>query len=106
MSCRRASVRGPEPATRRGEAPAIEARGASARVPAGAGAGVNGDYQLYLNSNFFWLAGAEGNDAPDRIVRRDADGHAITRDYLDAEAAHSAAELGEYFVAGVALHAV
>ena len=53
-----------------------------------------------------WLAGAEGNDAPNRIVRRYADGHAISRDYLDAEAAHPAAELGEDFVAGVALHAV
>jgi hypothetical protein len=67
---------------------------------------VDGDYRLYLNSNLFWLAGAEGNDAPDRIVRRHADGHAISRDYLDAEAAHSAAELGEDFVAGIALHAV
>ena len=83
-----------------------DARGASARVPAGAGAGVNGDYQLYLNSNFFWLAGAEGNDAPDRIVRRDADGHAIPRYDLDAEAAHAAAELSQHFMAGVALHTV
>ena len=54
----------------------------------------------------FWLACAEGNNAPDRIVRRDADGHAISRNDLDAEAAHSAAELGQHFVAGVALHAV
>ena len=54
----------------------------------------------------FWLACAEGNDAPDRIVRRNADGHAISRDDLDAEAAHSAAELGQHFVAGVALHTV
>src|SRR5207245_4292131 len=54
----------------------------------------------------FWLACAEGNDAPDRIVRRDADGHAISRNDLDAEAAHSAAELGQHFVAGVALHTI
>jgi hypothetical protein len=54
----------------------------------------------------FWLARAEGDDAPDRIVRRDADGHAISRNYLDAEAAHPAAELGEHLVACVALHAV
>ena len=54
----------------------------------------------------FWLACAEGNDAPDRIVRRNADGHAISRDDLDAEAAHSAAELGQHFMAGVTLHAV
>ena len=54
----------------------------------------------------FWLACAEGDDAPDRIVRRHADGHAISRNDLDSEAAHSAAELGEYFVTGVALHTV
>ena len=54
----------------------------------------------------FWLAGAEGDDAPDRIVGRYADGHAISRNHFDAEAAHSAAELGQHFVAGVALHAV
>src|SRR5439155_6110513 len=54
----------------------------------------------------FWLACAEGNDAPDRIVRRDADGHAISRNDLDAEAAHSAAELCQHFVAVVALYAV
>ena len=53
-----------------------------------------------------WLACAEGDDAPDRIVRRHADGYAITRNHLDAEAAHPAAELGQHFVAGVALHAV
>ena len=54
----------------------------------------------------FWLACAEGNDAPDRIVRRNADGHAISRDDLDAEAAHSAAELGQHLVTSVALHTV
>src|SRR5580698_7725534 len=54
----------------------------------------------------FWLACAEGDDAPDRIVRRHADGHAISRNDLDAEAAHSAAELGKHLVASVALHAV
>ena len=54
----------------------------------------------------FWLAGAEGDDAPDRIVRRHADGHAISRNHLDAEAAHTAAELGEHLMAGVTLHAV
>ena len=49
---------------------------------------------------------AEGDDAADRIVRRDADGHAIARNDLDAEAAHPAAQLREHFVAGVALHAI
>jgi hypothetical protein len=53
-----------------------------------------------------WLACAEGDDAPNRIVRRDANGHAIARDYLDAEAAHSAAELGQHLMSGVALHTV
>ena len=61
----------------------------------------------YWNSNCVsWLACAEGNDAADRIVRRDADGDSIARDYLDPKAAHSAAELGQNFVAGVTLHAV
>lgn len=62
--------------------------------------------QLCSSSNCVWLACAEGDDAPDRVVRRDADGHAIARDYLDAEAAHSTAELGQYFMASVACHAV
>ncbi len=54
----------------------------------------------------FWLTGPEGDDAADRIVRRYADGHAIPRNHFDAEAAHSSAELGQHFVAGVALHSV
>ena len=49
---------------------------------------------------------AEGDDAADRIVRRDADGHAIAWNDLDAEAAHAAAELCQHLVSGVALHAV
>jgi hypothetical protein len=53
-----------------------------------------------------WLARAEGDDAPDGIVRRNADRHAIAGDYLDAEAAHAAAKLGEHFVSCVALHTV
>ena len=54
----------------------------------------------------FWLASPEGDDAPDRIVRRHADGHAISGDDLDAEAAHATAELREDFVARIALDAV
>ena len=53
-----------------------------------------------------WLARAERDDAPDGIVRRDADGHPIARNNFDTEAAHAAAELGQHFVAGVTLHAV
>jgi len=80
-------------------------RGQWSALAATAG-GLGGDYQLCSNSNCFGLAGSEGDDAPDRIVRRHADGHAISRNHLYAEAAHSAAELGEHFVAGVTLHAV
>src|SRR4051794_27757725 len=53
-----------------------------------------------------WLACPEGDDAPDRIVRRDADGDAIPGNHFDAEAAHPAAQLGQHFMAGVALHTV
>ena len=52
------------------------------------------------------LSSAEGDDAADRVVGRDADGHAIAWNDLDAEAAHAAAQLREHFVAGVALHAI
>jgi hypothetical protein len=62
--------------------------------------------RLCWNSNCLWLAGPECNDAPDRVVRRNPDGHAITRDDFDTEAAHSAAKLGEHFMAGVTLHAI
>ena len=87
-------------------ADACRIRRADARVRRRVGRGCLSPCQLCSSSNCFWLACAEGDDAPNRIVRRDANGHAIARDYLDAEAAHSAAELGQHFVAGVALHAV
>ena len=44
---------------------------------------------LYQSSNCIWLACTERDDAPDGIVRRDADGNAISRNDLDAEAAHA-----------------
>jgi hypothetical protein len=56
--------------------------------------------------NSFWLARAEGDDAADGIVGRNTYGHAISRDNFNAEAAHAAAELGQHFVAGVALNPV
>jgi hypothetical protein len=60
-----------------------------------------------LNGNSKWIsASAEGNDAADGIVWRDANRDAIPRHYLDPEAAHAAAQLREYLVALVALHAV
>ena len=70
------------------------------------GGEVDGVYGLYWSSNCLWLAGAERDDAPDRVVRRNADGHAITRDDFDTEAAHSTTELGQHFMAGVTLHSV
>ena len=76
------------------------------RARVAAAAGDDGAYQLCLGSNVFWLASPEGDDAPDGIVRRHADGHAIPGDDLDAEAAHATAQLGKDFVAGVALHAI
>jgi hypothetical protein len=54
----------------------------------------------------FWLSGSEGDDASHRIVRRDADGHAIARHYLDSEAAHPATQLREHLMPGVALDPV
>ena len=67
---------------------------------------MDGVYGLYWNSNCLWLACAEGDDAPDRIVRRNADRHSVTRDDFNTEPTHPAAELGQHFVAGVTLHAV
>ena len=51
-------------------------------------------------------AGPEGDDAADRIVGRHAYRHSIARNDLDAEAAHAAAELCQYFMSGVALHTI
>ena len=53
-----------------------------------------------------WLACTERDDAPDGIVRRDADGNAISRNDLYAEATHAPTQLSEHLVAGVALYAV
>ena len=76
----------------------------------GAGAGGNpvGDllYRLCWNSNCLWLAGSESDDAPYRIVWRYANRHPVAWHHFDSEAAHPAAQLGQYFVAGVALHTV
>lgn len=52
------------------------------------------------------LTGTEGDDAPNWIVWGHANGDAITGNNLDTKAAHAAAQLGEYFMAGVALHAI
>jgi len=52
------------------------------------------------------LASAEGDDAADRIVWGNAHGDSITRDDLDSEAAHPAAQLRQHFMPLVTLHAV
>jgi hypothetical protein len=53
-----------------------------------------------------FLASAERNDAPDRIVRGYPDGDAVPWNNLDSKTAHTAAQLCEDLVALVALHAV
>ena len=52
------------------------------------------------------LSGAEGDDAADRVVGGDADGHAIAGHDLDAEAPHPAAQLRQHFVARLGLDAI
>ena len=56
--------------------------------------------------NSLELASPESDNAPDRIVRRDANRHSISGDDFDPKAAHPAAELGEHLVSGIALHSV
>jgi len=51
-------------------------------------------------------ASAEGDDAANRIVRRDAYRNPIPWNHLDPEAAHASAQLREHLMALVALHAV
>jgi hypothetical protein len=76
--------------------------GAVRHVRAGASETISG---LYGDSSVF-SASAEGDDAANRIVWRDADGYPIARDHLDAEAAHPAAELSQDLMALVTLHSV
>jgi hypothetical protein len=105
--CHTETAQAPAPAARR-------MRDEMARAIPGANAGgrqagafeVTHVYGCYWNSNCLWLARAERDDAPDRIVRRNADGHAITRDDFDTEAAHSTAELGQHLMAGITLHSI
>ena len=71
-------------------------RGSAAAAPASVGDVMD---RLCGNSK---LTCAEGDDAADRIVGRNADGDPVARHDLDAEPAHAAAQLGEHFVPGVA----
>lgn len=50
--------------------------------------------------------GPEGDDSADRVIRRHADRHTVTRHYLDPKAPHPAAQLREDLVARIALHAI
>lgn len=52
------------------------------------------------------LSGPERDDAADWVVGRDANRNAITWNYFDPEAAHTAAQLCEHFVSRIALHAI
>ena len=74
-------------------------------APGGVGAGVLRGSVLYGNS-MRKLASAEGDDAPDRVVRGNPNGYSVAWHHLDAEAAHSAAQLRKHFMSLVALHAV
>jgi hypothetical protein len=59
-----------------------------------------------MGAQIRFLASAEGDDAADRVVGRDAHCHAIAGHYLDAEAAHSSAQLRQNFVSLVTLDTV
>jgi hypothetical protein len=61
---------------------------------------------LGLGTQGIQSASAERDDAPDRIVGRHTHGHTVSGNDFDSEAAHTAAQLRENFVALVALHAV
>jgi hypothetical protein len=52
------------------------------------------------------LTCAEGDDASNRVVWRNSNRDPITWHDLDAESAHTPAELSEHFVAGIRLHPV
>ena len=61
---------------------------------------------MWVVKLFLELSGAEGDDAADRVIRGDADRHAIAGHDFDSKAAHPAAQLREHFVARIALHAI
>jgi hypothetical protein len=52
------------------------------------------------------LSASESDEPPKWIVGRYTHGHPISRNHLDVETAHAAAELREHLVASIALHAV
>ena len=52
------------------------------------------------------LSRTERDDAADGVIGRDANSDPVARHDLDSEAPHAAAQLGQYFVTRIALHAV
>jgi len=52
------------------------------------------------------LTCAECDDAADWIVGRNPHGHAVAWNNLDTKATHTAAQLGEHFMPGIALNAI
>jgi len=61
---------------------------------------------LVKNHGHGHLTGPERDNPPDRVIGRDPNGNAVAGDYLDAEAAHPAAQLGQHFMAGITLDTV
>src|SRR5262245_13908516 len=104
VPCRTALARGPGRAARTDAEPARA--GPCARGRAAVGAVGESVYRLFWNPNGIWLACTERDDAPDRIVRRNAYRDSIAGNHFDAEAAHAAAQLCQHLMACVALHAV
>src|SRR5689334_19105480 len=102
--CSRRAVAPARLETPRECAAGARSRPSAAAVSAAVGFGMID--RLYWDSNCMLLAGAERDDSADGIVRRNADGHSISWNDFDSKAAHSAAQLGQNLVAGVALHAV
>lgn len=52
------------------------------------------------------LSRAKRDEAPQRIVGRDADGDPISRHDLDVEPPHASAQLRQHFMTGVDFHSV
>ena len=61
---------------------------------------------VVVSQSLVELASAEGDDAADRIVGRNTHGHSVSWHDLDAEAAHTAAQLGQHFVTRIYLHTI
>jgi len=58
------------------------------------------------NIDIFSLTGTERDDAANRVVRGNPNRDAVAGNHFDAKAAHTAAQLGEHFMPGVALNSI